>query len=84
MYSEANALTRKGVCLPVGGQDMLIMIRDFLFSHMYVLKRETFGYAGTMIMPSAYEFFAAEVSKGMSQSQYDVVLRRVPSEVVCP
>lgn len=79
-YSEANALSRKGVCLAVGGQDMLIMMRDFLFSHMYVLRRETFGFAGTMIMPSAYEFFAAEVPQGMRQSQYDVVLRRVPRE----
>jgi hypothetical protein len=79
-YSEANALNRKGVCLPVGGQDMLIMIRDFMFSHMYVLRREAFGFAGTMIMPSAYEFFAAEVPQGMRQSQYDVVLRRVPQE----
>lgn len=83
-YSEANALCRDGVCLAIGGQDILIMIRDFVFSHMYVLRREAFGFAGTMIMPSAYEFLAAEVPEGIRQSQFDVVLRRVPSGVVGP
>ena len=79
-YSEADALSRKGVCLPVGSQDILIMIRDFLFSHMFVLRRETSGFAGMMIIPSAFAFFASEVPQGMGQSQYDVVLHRVPRE----
>lgn len=78
--AEANALSRKGVCLPVGGRDMLVMIRDFLFSHMYVLKREPFGFAGTMIVPPAYEFLATDVPQGMPPSQYDVVLHHVQRE----
>lgn len=78
--SEVNTLDRNGVCLPVGGQDFLVMMRDFMFSHMYVLRRETFGFAGTMILPSAFAFFASDSFQGMSQSQYDVVLHRVPRE----
>lgn len=78
--SEANALDRKGVCLPVGSQDLLIMMRDFLFSHMYVLRREPFGFGGTMIIPPAYEFFASDVLQGMQQSQYNVALHRVLRE----
>jgi hypothetical protein len=74
--SEVNALERTGVCLPVGKQDFLVMMRDFLFSHMYVLRRETFGFGGTMIIPPAYAFFASEVLQGMPQSQYDVALHR--------
>lgn len=35
-----NALDRKGVCLRISGQDLLIMMRGFLCSHMHVLKRE--------------------------------------------
>ena len=53
------------------------MIRDFLFSHMYVLRRDKFGFAGTMIMPSAHEFFGTEFPQAMLQSQYDIVLHRV-------
>lgn len=76
--SEVNALDRKGVCLPVGRLDLLIMMRDFLFSHMYVLRRETFGFGGTMIIPPPYAFFASDVLQGKPQSQYDVALHRVP------
>jgi hypothetical protein len=77
-YSEANALNRKGVCLPVGRQDLLIMMRDCMFSHMYVLRREASGYRGTIIIPSAFAFFDPAVIQLMPQSQYDVVLHRVP------
>ena len=76
--SVVDMLDRNGVCLPIGRHDLLIMIRDFLFSHMYVLRRETFGFAGTMIMPSAYEFFAVVIPSGVRQSQYNVVLERLP------
>ena len=54
------------------------MIRDFLFSHMYVLKREPFGFAGTMIMPTAPDFFAETPSPEDRQSHYNVALHRVP------
>lgn len=53
---DTSPLDRNGICLPIGRQDLLILIRDFLFSHMYVLKREPFGFAGTMIMPTAPDF----------------------------
>lgn len=76
--SEANTLSRKGVCLPIGKQDFLIMMRDFMFSHMYVLRRETFGFGGTMIMPSVYDFLSADIPKGLRRTQYDVALHRVP------
>jgi hypothetical protein len=76
--SEANALDRNGVCLPVGGQDFLVMVRDFLFSHMYVLRRETLGFGGTMILPTAFGLFASDEAVGMGPSQYDVVLQKVP------
>jgi hypothetical protein len=78
--SEANALNRKGVCLPVGRQDLLIMMRDCMFSHMYVLRRATFGFGGTIIIPSAFAFFDPAVIQLMPQSQYDVALHRVPRE----
>lgn len=78
--SEVNALDRKGVCIPVGSQDFLILMRDFLFSHMYVLRREAFGFAGTMILPSAFAVFAPDVPPGQPQSQFDVALHRVPRE----
>ncbi|WP_011583109.1 MULTISPECIES: hypothetical protein [Chelativorans] len=77
-YSEANALSRQGVCLPVGSQDILIMIRDFLFSHMYVLRREPFGFSGAMIMPTLHDVFAVDAPSLDRQSQYDVALQRVP------
>lgn len=77
-YSEADALNRQGVCLPVGSQDILIMIRDFLFSHMYVLRREPFGFAGTMIIPTLHDVLAVDTPSANRQSQYDVALQRVP------
>jgi len=76
-----NMLERKGVCLPVGTQDLLILIRDFMFSHMYVLRRETFGFAGTLIMPSPYGFYIPEVAEGIRQTQYNVVLQRVAEKL---
>ncbi|MCR9135731.1 MAG: hypothetical protein NXI27_07045 [Alphaproteobacteria bacterium] len=79
-FSEVNTLNRKGVCLPVGGQDMLILIRDFLFSHMYVLHRESFGFAGTMIMPTSFGPIVSAISPGTQQSQCDVALHRIPQE----
>ena len=79
-YSEANALNRKGLCLPVGRQDFLIMMRDCMFSHMYVLRREIFGFGGTIIIPSAFSLFSPDVIQLMSQSQYAVALHRVARE----
>lgn len=75
---DPSPLDRNGICLPIGRQDLLIMIRDFLFSHMYVLKREPYGFAGTMIMPTASDFFAEPPSEADRQSHYNVALHRVP------
>jgi hypothetical protein len=69
-------LSRKGVCLPIGGHDMLVLIRDFLFSHMYVLRRETFGFSGTMIVPGTASLLTTEVVEGRDSTQFDVLLRR--------
>jgi hypothetical protein len=77
---EVKTLDRKGVCLPVGRQDLLVMMRDCMFSHMYVLRRETFGFGGTMILPSAFSLFASDGFLDMSRSQYDVALHRMPQK----
>jgi hypothetical protein len=71
-------LDRKGVCLPIGGQDMLVLIRDFLFSHMYVLRRETFGFSGTMIVPGTASLLTTEVPQIRDSSQFDILLLQVP------
>lgn len=73
-----NWLDRKGICLPIGRQDLLVMIRDFMFSHMYVLRREASGFAGTLILPSPYEMLIGQEPPIPWKSQYDVVLRQMP------
>lgn len=80
--SDSPWLHSKGVCLPIGGQDMLIMMRDFTFSHLYLLRREAFGYAGTMIIPSAYDFLTRDLPTGIGNSQYEVIFQQVPTEPV--
>jgi len=73
-----NWIDRKGICLPIGGQDLLIMMRDFMLSHMYVLKREASGFSGTLILPSPFERLTGMTPAIPWQSQYDVVLQQVP------
>lgn len=75
--SAINFLQPTGVCLPVTGQDFLVMMRDFLFSHMYVLRRDETGFSGTLILPSLYELFHTETPLGGFRSHYDVKLERV-------
>lgn len=73
-FSEANVLERRGVCLPVGFQDFLVMIRDFTFSHMYVLRTEPEGLVGTMVIPDHFG-----VSGSYLQSRYNVALKKLQS-----
>ncbi|MCT8970797.1 hypothetical protein [Microbaculum marinisediminis] len=73
-----NWIDRKGFCLPIGRQDLLIMIRDFRFSHMYVLTREPSGFSGRLVLPSPYETLTGQKPAIPWQSQYDVVLQQVP------
>lgn len=75
---EAHRMDRKGVCLPVGRLDFLIMMRDCLFSHMYVLRRKTFGFGGTLILPSTFSFSVSNLVQEISPPQYDVALHRMP------
>lgn len=75
-----NWIDRKGICLPIGGQDLLILIRDFMLSHMYVLKREASGFSGTLILPSPFERLTGLTPAVPWQSQYAVVLQQVPQK----
>jgi hypothetical protein len=74
--SFVTLLDRTGVCLPVGSLNLLILIRDFLFSHMYVLTRSPDGLAGTVILPSPDDLLAD--ASAPRESQYNVALQRVP------
>ena len=76
--AKMNALNRKGICLPFGGQDLLIMMRDFLFSHMYILKRDAACFSGRMIIPTVAGFFDVGALPAAQQSHFDVALHRMP------
>lgn len=78
-YSEANLLDRTGVCLPVGTQDYLVLIRDFMFSHMYILRLHETGFLGTMIIPDQFGFTGLEAAQ-RPQTRFDVALLRLQKE----
>lgn len=75
--SFVNRLQLKGLCLPIGQQNILILMRDFLLSHVYVLQRDEQGFTGTLILPSPHELFHADIPSGVSRPQYDVKLERL-------
>lgn len=74
--SALNRLRLAGLALPVGGQDLLIMMRDFTLSHMYVLRRANAGFEGILILLSPFTFFRSEPLWNGPRSQYDVKLER--------
>ncbi|MFN4202415.1 MAG: hypothetical protein ACK4GM_05115 [Tabrizicola sp.] len=78
-YSEANLLDRTGVCLPVGTQDYLVLIRDFMFSHMYILRLHETGFLGTMIIPDQFGFTGLEAAQ-RPQTRFDVALLKLRKE----
>lgn len=78
-YSEANLLDRTGVCLPVGTQDYLVLIRDFMFSHMYILRLHETGLLGTMIIPDQFGFTGLETAQ-RPQTRFDVALLKLGSK----
>lgn len=78
-YSEANLLDRTGVCLPVGTQDFLVLIRDFMFSHMYILRLHETGFLGTMIIPDQFGFTGVDPLT-RPQTRFDVALLRLRKE----
>ena len=75
--SAINLLQPTGACFPVTAQDFIILMRDFLFSHMYMLQRKRNGFSGMLVLPSSYGvIYSTNLLRG-SISQYDVKLRRV-------
>lgn len=74
-------LHKSGVCLPIGKNDFLVLMRDFLFSHMYVLRRQKNGFIGTFIMPSVFEYLAVDIPTGLQQPQYGVVLQKLEASI---
>lgn len=78
-YSEANVLERGGVCLPTGTHDVLVMIRDFMFSHMYVLRSDEAGFIGTLILPDQFGLGGAGMAASSPSTRYDVALQKLRS-----
>lgn len=77
--SEANMLERRGICLPIGAHDVLLMIRDFMFSHMYVLRTDPAGFIGTMILPDPLGIAGMGMPASAPPTRYDVALQKLRS-----
>lgn len=75
-FSEPGLLQRKGVCLPLSQYDVLVMIRDFLFSHMYLLRREALGFTGAMVMAEPFATDLMNPPSRLTGARYDVLMQR--------
>lgn len=75
--SEANMLRRSGICLPLGPNDYLVMIRDFVFSHMYLLKREPDGFSGSMVLAGRLTPSAIVSPTGLTQPHHSVFMKQM-------
>jgi hypothetical protein len=76
---DLSLFRRTGVCMPIGSHEFVVMLRDFLFSHLYVLRLHQTGFVGTMLMPDQVGFTGPDILS-QPQRMFDVALRKLQSD----